>query len=200
MKRLRCHTFIRALALLTAVCALWCPFSRALGETRMLDIPMYFQADYPDALFLWEDEEKSVASSGCGAVCAAMVLEYLLPEGAPTPSELFLWTYEQGLYRGNGLGYKAIARMLGEYGVTMRDRSPSAWILRAALHEGDAVILSVGAGFFTNSGHYVVARGLTDEGHLYIVDPNSKEKSEKAYTLTTVLAQTKALLVCSAPE
>ena len=50
-----------------------------------------------------------------------------------------------------------------------------------ALEAGNPVILALGAGDFTSSGHYIV---LTDyqDGQFYVNDPNSRIRSEQTWT------------------
>ena len=43
-------------------------------EPLLLDIPLYYQQDYPDNVVSWHGEETSVAQSGCGATCVSMVI------------------------------------------------------------------------------------------------------------------------------
>ena len=54
-------------------------------EPLLLDIPLYYQQDYPDNAVSWHGEETSVAQSGCGAVCVSMVIGHFYPEEEPEP-------------------------------------------------------------------------------------------------------------------
>ena len=49
----------------------------------------------------------------------------------------------------------------------------------------------MGKGIFTRNGHYIVLRGVTDDGKILVNDPNSESRSEKAYPLSTILNQSK---------
>ena len=50
-----------------------------------------------------------------------------------------------------------------------------------ALEEGKPVILALGPGDFTTTGHYIVLAGIEEEGYR-VNDPNSRENSKKLWT------------------
>ena len=60
------------------------------------------------------------------------------------------------------------------------------------LKSGGLVICSMKPGDFTTTGHFIVLRGVTEEGKLLINDPNSISRSEKEWEFDTVLKQVKA--------
>ena len=53
--------------------------------------------------------------------------------------------------------------------------------MEQALEAGKPIILALGAGDFTSSGHYIVLTGLED-GAFRVNDPNSRIRSEKLWT------------------
>ncbi|MDO4541066.1 MAG: hypothetical protein Q4B48_08280, partial [Syntrophomonadaceae bacterium] len=77
-----------------------------------LGIEPLYQTDYTDTLCTYEGEEKSVKTSGCGAVCLSMAMGYLDSTVEQTPETLFLWACDSDLYHGNGLGYSALVSIL----------------------------------------------------------------------------------------
>lgn len=174
----------------------------AAFEPVDLSLPLLYQANYTDVLFDWKGEEKSVATSGCGAVSAAMVLAYYHGEDAPGPDELMLWAFEEGLYRGNGLSLKTLTRMMEAHGI------PSRWIklqkttLYETLARGQAVIVAVGAGYFSTGGHYIVLRGINQAGEVLVEDPSSPKRSARSYPVSVILREAKGgnpFLVCDTP-
>ena len=50
-----------------------------------------------------------------------------------------------------------------------------------ALEAGNPVILALGKGDFTSTGHYIVLTGVEEEG-FRVNDPNSRENSKKLWT------------------
>lgn len=43
------------------------------------------------------------------------------------------------------------------------------------LTEGKLVIAAMGKGVFANTGHYIVLRGIAENGELLVADPNSEK-------------------------
>ena len=127
-------------------------------EPLLLDIPLYYQQDYPDNVVSWHGEETSVAQSGCGATCVSMVIGYFYPKEEPEPDEVMRLAGDMELYRGDGLGRDALRLLLAEYGVTGRWRMLDARAIENTLRKGKPIIVYVGAGYFTGSGHYIVLR------------------------------------------
>lgn len=136
---------------------------QALQETAdsRLTVPLYFQTDYPDQRY----GAGTVASSGCGITCLAMVataltgFEYL-------PDEL-------AKYFG-GCAENNIDRL--EIGSTTLQlpwrKAENVRETFAALEEGDiAIVLMNSESIFTNSQHFLVLTGLTDEGKILVNDP-----------------------------
>ena len=63
----------------------------------------------------------------------------------------------------------------------------------AALLSGSPVICSVGPGDFTSTGHFIVLAGIDEQGRLLVRDPNSPERTGKAWDFATVLGQCRAI-------
>ena len=127
-----------------------------------LEIPLMWQTDYPDIPY----SEGSVATSGCGISCLAMIASYL-HDNEYTPGEL-------------GLAYNSkatnnAARM--EYGATdLGIEFETTYFWDEAMEQlkaGHPVILLVDSrSTFTSGGHFIVATKYTDYGHIMINDPN----------------------------
>ena len=173
-------------------------------EPLLLDIPLYYQQDYPDNVVSWHGEETSVAQSGCGATCVSMVIGYFYPEEEPEPDEMMRLAGDMELYRGDGLGRDALRLLLAEYGVTGRWRMLDARAIENTLRKGKPIIVYVGAGYFTGSGHYIVLRGIAENGELLVADPNSEERTEeKTYRFAEIIRQAKGdypFMICEATE
>lgn len=161
-------------------------------EPVQLSMPLYNQHDYAEPVFTWKEREITVEESGCGAACVAMVIGYFEPEEAPEPDEIMRLAGEMGLYHGNGLGRDALRLLLAEYGVKGRWRKLDARAIENMLRKGKPIIEYVGAGYFTDGGHYIVLRGITEDGELLVADPNSEEKTtQKTYRFAALIQQGK---------
>ena len=58
-----------------------------------------------------------------------------------------------------------------------------------ALQEGKLVIAIMSKGHFTNSGHFIVLRGVTEDGKLLVADPASVKRSNKEWDLRIVTSE-----------
>ena len=58
-----------------------------------------------------------------------------------------------------------------------------------ALQEGKLVIAIMTKGHFTNSGHFIVLRGVTSDGKLLVADPASVKRSNKEWDLRIVTGE-----------
>ena len=173
-------------------------------EPLLLPMPLYNQHDYAEPVFTWNERDVTVEESGCGAACVAMVVGYFEPDDAPEPDDVMSLAEELGLYRGDGLGRDALRLLLAEYGVTGRWRILDARAIENTLRKGKLIIVYVGAGYFTGSGHYIVLRGIAENGELLVADPNSEEKTEeKTYRFAEIIRQAKGdypFMICEATE
>ena len=164
-----------------------------------MDIPLYLQGDYPQTICYIDGVAKSVKTSGCGAACVSMVIAYLTGNTSQTPYTLFKWAYENGYYTGDGLSHSCLTKLASQYGVNGTWIENDATLITAALKEGHPVIAHMGPGIFTTSGHYIVLRGITDDGYVLVNDPGSRKRNKYAYKLSTVVAQARtvdAFMVC----
>jgi hypothetical protein len=156
-----------------------------------MPIPLYLQGDYPQTVCYFDGVPKSVKSSGCGAISVSMVIAYLTANSSQTPYTLFKWACEHGYYSGDGLGHSCLTKLAGLYGVK------GTWIendevkIAEALRAGLPVIAQMGPGIFTDGGHYIVLRGITEDGYVLVNDPGSRNKNKYAYKLNTVVSQAK---------
>ena len=155
-------------------------------EPLLLPMPLYNQHDYAEPVFTWNERDVTVEESGCGAACVAMVVGYFEPDDAPEPDDVMSLAGKLGLYRGDGLGRDALR--LDEYGVEGCWRKMDARAIENTLRKGTPIVEYVGAGYFTENGHYVVLRGITEDGKLLVADPNSEEKTtQKTYRFATII-------------
>jgi hypothetical protein len=164
-----------------------------------MDIPLYLQNDYCQTVCYIDGVPKSVATSGCGATSMSMVIAYLTGNTNQTPYTLFKWAYDHGYYDGDGLGHSCLTKLASLYGVKGTWIENDASLITEALQEGHPVIAHMGPGIFTTEGHYIVLRGITDDGYVLVNDPGSKNKNRYAYKLSTVVAQAKtnsSFMVC----
>ena len=153
----------------------------------------------PKERWLWP-KGKSASTSGCGATSMCMVIHYLTGNTEPTPYSLFKWAYDNGYYSGSGLGHEAVSALGKLCGVEGKWIGKNGSKIVEALKSGHPVIAHMGPGIFTRQGHYIVLKGVTDDGKILVNDPNSKSRTGKAYPLSTILNQSKTsspFMICS---
>ncbi len=190
----------RMLVLAMLCCMVMARPAHAGQENILLSIPQLYQTDYTQTLCVYRGEEKSVATSGCAMVCASMVIAYFYPEAEQTPETLFSWAVEEGLYYGNGFSSKNIMKVLVENGVTCEWKKLGKKGIRKALSEGKPIIALMGEGYFTNSGHYILLRGIDENNKVSVTDPDSPKRSKEQHRVAEIIVQSKGSLpfiVCS---
>ncbi|MGN0977997.1 MAG: cell wall hydrolase [Faecousia sp.] len=125
------------------------------------EMPQYFQTDYPNDRYGYG----TVATSGCGITCVAMVATYLTGHEY-LPDEL-------ADYFG-GYGENNIQKL--EYASDMLqlpwERAENFHAALQALREGKVVIALMNQNsIFTDSQHFIVLKGLTEDGRILVNDP-----------------------------
>lgn len=173
------------------------------SDERGMAIPMLLQGDYDATVLYYYGVPKSVATSGCGATSLSMVIAYLTGNTDQNPYKLFCDSVEAGCYHGAGWSHGTLSRYAAEYGVQTRWIANDGEAVLQALREGKPVIAHMGPGIFTEKGHYLVLRGVTEEGLVLMNDPNSRSNCGKAFPMETLLKQAKtstAFLVCWVEE
>lgn len=162
-------------------------------------IPILYQTDFTETVCTINGVPRSVASSGCGAASVAMVIAYLTGNTEETPTTLFDRAVQEGRYKGKGLTHETLSWMLKENGVQSKWISNRADAILKALEEGKPVIANMGPGIFTERGHYIVLRGVQENGEILVNDPFSEENTRATFPLQTLLKQArsdKAFMVC----
>jgi len=125
-----------------------------------VSVPLYYQTDYPDTMY----GSGTVETSGCSITSVAMVATYLTGYEY-LPDEL--------AYYFGGRANNDIARL--EYAcetLGLPYEKPENWhYTLAALQEGKiAIVLVSSNSVFTDSQHFLVITGLTEDGKVLVND------------------------------
>ena len=152
------------------------------------NIPYYNQTD---ARWGYKSYGNStIGHGGCGPTSLAMVISGLTGEKV-TPDIVADWSYRNG-HRAEGLGsYWSLMTAGGKYyglNVQAVSRKDPKTIIKA-LSEGYPVIVSMGKGHFTNGGHFIVLRGITNDGKILVHDSASVSRSEKEWDLEIIMRE-----------
>ena len=141
------------------------------GEGTGLTTMRLWQADYPETVCLVNGEKKSVATSGCGAVCIAMVIAMLTGNMEQDPYSLFYLAAKEGWYTGDGLTHRVLSRFARQNGLPACWTDTDAETVKKSLDRGLPVVVHIGEGHFASEGHYLLLTGYERDGSFVVFDP-----------------------------
>lgn len=130
----------------------------------------------------------TIGEAGCGPTAMAIVTSTLT--GTPhDPVELSEWSVANGhSCEGNGSYHSLIPAAAEAYGLSWESVPPDdPQAMVDALADGKLVVAIMAKGHFTNSGHFIVLRGVTAEGKILVADPASRKRSEQEWDLSIIL-------------
>lgn len=117
--------------------------------------------------------DDTIAWSGCGPTCFAMVAS-TLKDRRITPVDAVSWCGNKYYMLGVGTYWSYFSAASDHFGITM-ERQLGAYdtsSVISALKKGKYVISAQGAGIFTRGGHFIVLAGITSSGRIIVYDPN----------------------------
>lgn len=160
-------------------------------EASMDSVPLFVQWDKH-----WGYEKYSgnfFAASGCGPTTLSMVVVYLTHNREASPLAVAKYSKEAGYsVDGSGSSWTLISEGCRHYGVKAKTVALDESRMKAELDEGHPIVVNVGPGDFTDTGHFMVITGYDDEG-FSINDPNSIEKSGKRWLFKNISSQIRAV-------
>lgn len=134
--------------------------------------------------------------SGCGPTTLSMVCLYLLDDPTLTPKYIAEFAEERGYgVKGNGSSWTLISKGGKELGLDVTEIPLDENRIIRNLNAGNPIIIVVGPGLFTTTGHFLVITGYED-GYVTVNDPNSPTKTAQRWLLTDVMKDIKNLWVC----
>lgn len=136
-----------------------------------IPVPVYYQTDYKNVPY----GNGTIAGKGCGPTCVAMLLSYY-KNTTITPIDVVNFTgnryyvvAEAGRSGGStGSLFTACAEHWGMKVMETKDFH----IAIEKLKSGTPIIASMTTGRFTGGSHFLIIRGITDDGYLILNDPN----------------------------
>ena len=134
----------------------------------------------------------TIGVAGCGPTALAIAISNLTGDETD-PTEVAEWSYENGyVCEGSGSYISLIPNAAEHFGLTVEKLGKSnAEELVEHLEDGKMIIAIMGAGHFTNTGHFIVLRGVTDDGKILVADPVSYNRSTMAWDISTILKEVK---------
>ena len=157
-------------------------------EDMEIDLSAYDQATVPlflqwDPMWGYETYGSSyLAVTGCGPTCLAMAGYYLTEDEGMNPKAIAEFAEEGGYYaKGYGSSWTLISEGAEKLGLTAKDLPLVKKKMVDAVEAGNPVILALGKGDFTTTGHYIVLTSWNGEAFT-VNDPNSRERSSQLWT------------------
>lgn len=130
----------------------------------------------------------TIGIAGCGPTALSIVVS-TLTASTVDPVNMANWAYEYGyLAEGTGSYHSLIPEGAKHYGLQVEGASTKdAQKINEALSAGSLIIVIMGKGHFTSSGHFIVLHGMTEEGQILVADPASRTRSEQTWDLSIIL-------------
>ena len=157
-------------------------------EDMEIDLSSYERASVPlflqwDPMWGYEKYGSSyLAVTGCGPTCLAMAGFYLTGDEDMNPLTLAEFAEAEGYYaKGYGSSWTLISEGAEKLGLQAKELPLVKKKMVDAVEAGNPVILAMGKGDFTTTGHYIVLTGWDGEA-FRVNDPNSRERSGKLWT------------------
>ena len=167
------------LLVLVALLVVAIPTQAFAAETENFEMPLYNQFDYDDVLYgSQKGGRKTVADRGCGITSLAMVASYLYQDESITPDYLATVYGDPDNNPVDGVDYSTLAHIMVSVGTEHlglnMELTYSFKDAIKALQDGKVIISLQNPGCFTSvpNGHFVVFRGITEDGRVLVNDPN----------------------------
>lgn len=134
--------------------------------------------------------------TGCGPTCLAMVGFYLTGDAETfDPASVARFAEINGYYAsGYGSSWTLISEGGERLGLDVTEIPLVKKRMVDNVEVGNPIILAMGAGDFTSTGHYIVIVGMKD-GMFVVNDPNSAENSGKLWSYEQLEGQIRNLWV-----
>lgn len=123
-----------------------------------------------------------IGQTGCGPTCLAMAGYFLTGDDSFNPAAVADFASENHYYAsGYGSSWTLISEGGEKLGLTVKELPLVKKKMVDAVTNGHPVILALGKGDFTSSGHYIVLTGWKD-GAFQVNDPNSSVRSNRLWS------------------
>ena len=123
-----------------------------------------------------------IGITGCGPTCLAMAGYHLTGDPDMTPDKIAAFAQKEGYYApGYGSSWTLISEGSRQLGLSATELPLVKKKMVDALQAGNPIILALGPGDFTSSGHYIVLTAWENEA-FRVNDPNSRKNSQRLWT------------------
>lgn len=131
----------------------------------------------------------TVRVNACGPTCMTMVYVYLTGKTDYDPGTMSAFADEHNYAPTGATEWAFMTEGAALLGLTGTNINPTRANIVAALQAGQPVIVSVNPGDFTLLGHYIVLKGIDENGMVEVFDPNSPMRSARKWGIQRLLLQ-----------
>ena len=175
------------------------------GERNQISLLEDMNRDGVPLLMQWDERwgyqeygDGPMGYTGCGPTCLSMAAVYLTGRDKWNPSRVADMAVKEGyMLKNHGSSWTLISEGAEKVGL----RAEALPLVRGAmverLNRGELIILALGPGDFTSSGHFVLVTGYEKDG-FHIHDPNRRSNSEKVWGFSQLKGQIRNLWAVSA--
>lgn len=165
-------------------------------QATAIDLSEYKNASSVPLLMQWDQRwgyrEYSgslFGLAGCGPTCLSMVSIYLTGDTTMNPAWMADFATQHG-YVSDGIGstWTLFSEGGKKLGLDVVELPLDEQRIVDNLQAGNPIIVAVGKGDFTASGHFIVMTGYQD-GKIRINDPNSRANSKKRWAYSDIKNQ-----------
>jgi hypothetical protein len=169
-------------------------------ETFSIDLSEHFNTGSVPLLMQWDQRwgymkyGSDVAGlTACGPVCLSMAAIYLTSDPAYSPDAMIRFASENNYYvPGSGSSWTLISEGGKKLGFQVTELPLDEGRIRKCVEADIPVIIVVGPGDFTTSGHFLVITGY-ENGKFRLNDPNSRANSQELWAYENIKGQIRNL-------
>lgn len=165
--------------------------AKTVGEVKKGKIPHLLQWDERWGYSAYGTS--TIAVSGCGPTCMAMVVSGLKGDESVTPAKVAAYSMKHAyIDEANDTVWLFMQKAAQHWGISAYEISSDESSVETELSSGHPIICSVGKGDFTKNGHFIVLVGYED-GKVKVNDPFSMKNSEKMWKYKDIKDQIRAM-------
>lgn len=170
-----------------------------LGESGETQVVYYNQLDSR-----WSNQmygrSSTIGAAGCGPTALAICVSTLTGKDVDPPA-VCDWSVRNGhRCEGNGSYHSLIPEGAKHYGLKVEKLGrSSARELEQHLSSGKLVIAIMAKGHFTSNGHFIVLRGITEDGKVLVADPASYKRSGQEWDMSIILNEARGDAAAGGP-
>ncbi len=162
-------------------------------ETSMGTILYYNQEDPRWKDYLWGGED-SMDVYGCGPTVMAMLANAFGNQGNVTPIQMAEWADANGQRSSHqGSLHSIVNTTMEAYGLNVESLNDklNKETMTNMLKSGHILVALVGPGYFTDGGHFILIRGINEDGTVNVADPANRDNNDIPFTTDFILGELK---------